>query len=167
MRMIVIKQATDLQGLSARLLGQGAGSSTALDALKNLNPHVDFRKIEPGTMLLVPDLPGLHEGEASSVSGDAFEALRVQVLASLDAASARVRSGHEALAAQRSEVAAALRTPGFKRALDTDQQLKAQLDAASEVFKADQAQAKASEETLKALAQQAGAELAALAKVLG
>jgi len=167
MRMIVIKQATDLPALGARLLGAGAAHEGALQGLQRLNPHVDFGRLEPGTVLLVPDQPGLCAGESRSVSGEAFDAFEEQVNASVNAAVARVRSGHEALAAQRQEVAALLKSAAVRRLIESDPDLKQELDAAAQVFKQDQQQAKEAEKTMQLLQEQAKAELAALAKLLG
>ncbi|MBI3529361.1 MAG: hypothetical protein HY067_15505 [Betaproteobacteria bacterium] len=166
MRMIIIKQGTDLQTLGTRLLGNADGKEVTLQHLQQLNPHVDFQRIEPGTVLLVPDQPGLKKDESISVSGQAFDAFRDQVSASVEAATTRVRHGYEALASQRSDVNAVLKTAAVKRLLESDPELKAQLEEAAKTFKQDQAAAKASESTLKSLQDDAAAELAALAKLL-
>lgn len=167
MRIIVIKEGTNLQDL----LGDKAGSVSTLDKLKNLNPHVDFSvgfgNIGPGTVLLIPELPGLRIAESSSVTGEAFDALRDQVLASVDAASTRMRSGFDALLTEQKAVAVVLKSAGLRRALEADPKLKPQINAAAQVFKQDQQQAKAADATLKVLQKQATAELDQLAKMLG
>ena len=163
MRVVVINDRTNLQSV-ARLLGDQAGSKIALERLQALNPHVDFAKIEPGTVVFVPDAPG---AAAPSVQGGAFAALHEQFLASVDAVGLRVRGGYEALGAERQSVSAALKLAAARRAIENDPDLKAQLDAAAEVFKQDQAQAKAANDTLRVVHQQAASELGALAKLLG
>lgn len=167
MRMIVIKQSTDLQALGARLLGAGGASESALQSLQRLNPHVDFNRIEPGTVLLVTEQPGLREGESASVGGEAFEAFSEQVRAVLEATASRVRSGHEARLAQQKDVAAVLKSPALKKLLESDPDLKKELDAALQVFKDDQRAAKESEKLLKTLQDQSAAELASLTQLLG
>ena len=167
MRMIVIKQGTNLQALSTRLLAGGAGKEGALQSLQRLNPHVeDFAKIEAGTVLLVPDLPATRDGESTSISGEAFAVFREQVSEAVDAAVARVRSGYEALAAQRKDVTALLKTAAVKRMLEAEPDLRKQLDATTELFKQDQQRAKEAEKTLETL-QEANHELRALAKLVG
>lgn len=166
MRMIIIDERTDLQGLRTRLVGDKAISENALDGLKNLNPHVNFKKIPAGTVLLIPDLPGMRRGVTSSVHGDVFDSLREQLLASLKATGVRVREGYDALLAEQKEVSAVVKAAPFKRALEADPELKEQLEAGMAVFKQDQEEAKAVAEELKALQSEAGAELAALAKLL-
>ena len=75
MRMIVIKQETDLQGLSARLLSGRLASGkahSALESLQALNPHVDLKKVAAGTVLLVPDSPSFKASASDSVPGNAL-----------------------------------------------------------------------------------------------
>ena len=168
MRMIVIKQRTDLQALGAQLLGAGAAREGALQSLQRLNPHVDFKqRIEPGTVVLVPEQPGLREGESASVGGEAFESFSEQVRAALEATASRVRSGHEARLAQQKDVVAVLKSPALKKMLESDPDLKKDLDAALQVIKDDQQAAKESEKLLKTLQDQSAAELASLTQLLG
>lgn len=164
MQVIVIDK-NNLQAFS-RLLGDKIGSGSALDQLKNLNPHVDFKKIELGTVLLIPDTPAFHHAESLSVTGGAFDALREQMLASVDAAASRLRGGYEALVTEQKEVAVVLKSAAVKRALEADPDLKLQIEAATQVFKEDQQRAKEAEKTLQIL-QQTKDELDALAKLLG
>ena len=167
MRMIVIDEATDLQALTARLFGANGQADGAIDKLTQLNPHVDFRKIAAGTVLLVPEEVGLQAGQTVSVTGDAFAVLRDQILASLDAANSRVRDGYDTRLAEQKDVASVLNSAAIKRAIETDSELKPQVDAAQQIFKDDQQQAKLANDTLKAFQKQAGAELDRLAKMLG
>ena len=166
MRMIIIKQATDLQALSTRLLTAGAGKEGALLSLQRLNPHVDFNRLDAGTVLLVPDQPGVKTGESTSIGGDAFDAFQEQVRASVDEAVARVRNGYAGLTAQHTEVAAVLKGAALKRALEADPDIKGELERAAQVFKRDQQQAKEAMAQLQALQAQASEELARLAKRL-
>ena len=167
MRMIVIEQATDLQALTTRLLGAKAGAGASLDSLKALNPHVDFNKLGAGTVLLVPDLPGLRDGQTGSIAGQAFDTFGQQVLADFDAAATRVQAGHAARLTDQKELVAMFKGAALKRAFEADPELKAQADAAAQIFKQDPIDAKAADETLKALKEGLGTELAALSKLLG
>ena len=166
MRMIVIKQATDLASVATGLLGGTGGKEAGLQQLQRLNPHVDIQNIAPGTVLLVPDRAGLAAGGGSSVSGQAFEGLRTQVLASTAAAAPRVRQGFDALASDRTDVTAVLKTAAVRRVVDGNPDLKPQLDAAAQVFKQDQQRAKDADRALKVMQDGALAELDALAKRL-
>ena len=166
MRMIVIDKATDLQALTTRLLGAQAAAGTSLDALKQLNPHVDFGKLGAGTVLLVPDLPGLRDGQTGSIAGQAFDTFGQQVLASFDEAAARVQAGHAARLTDQKELLALFKGAALKRAFEADPDLKAQADAYGQVCKQDPVDAKAADETLKALKDGVSAELAVLVKLL-
>lgn len=150
-----------------QLLGDKIGSGSALEQLKNLNPHVDFKKIEPGTVLLIPDALGFHDAESFSVTGHAFDALREQMLASVDAAASRLRGGYEALLTEQKEVAVVLKSAAVKRAIKADPDLEPQIEAATQVFKQDQQQARDAEKTMQTLQEQAAAELASLTQLLG
>ena len=167
MRMIVIEQATDLPALTTRLLGAKAGAGASLDALKRLNPHVDFGKLGAGTVLLVPDLPGLRDDRAASLGGGPFDTFSQQLVADFDAAATRVQTGHAARLTDQKELVALFKGSALKRALEADPELKAQADAFGQVFKQDPIDAKAADETLKAMKDGLGTELAVLAKLLG
>jgi hypothetical protein len=166
MRMIVINQATDLASVATRLLGGTAGREAGLQQLQRLNPHVDVQSIAPGTVLLVPEGAGFEAGQSSSVSGQAFEGLRTQVLAATAAAAPQVRQGFDALASDRADVTNALKTAAVRRVVDGDPDLKPQLDAAAQQFKQDQQRAKDAALALKLLQDGALAELDTLAKRL-
>jgi hypothetical protein len=166
MRIVVIKERSDLKGVAEKLWGDKA-KPAAVERLRALNPHLDVRRIEPGTVVFVPQIPGGRDDPAAaSVEGEAFGALRDQILEAIDATAARVRSGHESLAAQRQDVTAVFKLAAVRKAMDQDPELKPQIDAAADVFKQDQVQARAAEEAMKAIKQQATAELAELAKLL-
>jgi len=165
MRVTVIDEE-NLQAFQ-RLLGSNTGSSSVLEELKSLNPHVDFSRIVPGTVLLIPDALGFHDAESFSVTGDVFAALREQMLASVDEAGTRLRGGYENLLAEHKEVAAVLKSAVVKRAIEADADLKPQIEAAAQIFKHDQQQAKDADKTMQTLREQAEAELALLTKLLG
>lgn len=167
MRMIVVKQSTDLQALGARLFGANALSEGALHGLQRLNPHVDFARIESGTVVLVPEQAGLREGQSASVGGAAFEVFSEQARTALDEIAARVRSGHEARLAQQKDFGALLTSRTLKELLNADPDLKSELDVAQQVFKDDRQAAKESETLLKTLQEQSAIELAALGKLVG
>lgn len=165
MRVTVIDK-NNLQAFS-QLLGDKVGSGIAFEQLKNLNPHVNFKKIELGTVVLIPDTPGFSTTESSSVTGDAFAELRQQMLASVDLTAARLRGAYAVLLTEQKEVAVALKSAAGKRALEADPDLKAQIETATQVFKQDEQQAKDAEKTIQILQEQAAAELASLAQLLG
>jgi hypothetical protein len=165
MRVLVVKAPTTVNDLRTRLGRTGAAQT--LDDIARLNPHVDLKAIEPGTVLLVPDAPNTSTDDTTPVQGPPFEELKDQIMGAIDATNSRVRAGYESLAAQAREATTVLKSAAIKRAIEVEPTLKAQLDASSAVFKQDAAHAKAADQTLKAIEKQTAAELGALQKLLG
>ncbi len=167
MRMFMVEQGTTLESLGARLVGgTGAAKQATMQRVKELNPHVDFQNIAAGTVLFVPDVQGIRKDESASIAGQPFDAFRDLVEAQIEAISAQVARGHEARSVERSEVQAVLKTAAVRRLLESNPELKPQLDATAKIFKQDQQDAKTSEAEIKALQQGAMAELGTLAKLL-
>ena len=168
MRMIVIKQTMDLKDVGSKLVAKSASSDAAINELKVLNPHVDFKKVEPGTVLFVPDSPGFKTADSDSIEGDAFDDLAKQLQASVNTASDQVQHGWSDLLAEEKDVAAAFKiVSGSKRSAATDSDpLKALIDAANQQFKQDQTNAKTATDSIKALETETAAELGELGKLL-
>ena len=143
------------------------GPGSALEQLKNLNPHVDFTNIVAGTVLLMPETSDFNDAASASLAGDAFDPLREQILASVEVATSRVREGYAALLTEHKEVAVVLKSAALKRALESDPDLKPQIEAANQVLKQDQQAAKDAEKSMQTLQEQAAAELASLMQMLG
>lgn len=108
MRLIVIKQASDLLTVSRTLFNDGGNSNgiaaahnATLERIKSLNPQVDFHRIEAGTVLLLPDAPELKDSETQSIAGDAFADFNSHLTEGLRTAAQRVSSGAKALDAER------------------------------------------------------------------
>lgn len=167
MRMIVIKQGMELNALGAQLFDSGALREGALAGLQRLNPQADFARLEPGTVLLVPEQAGLREAETSSIGGDAFGALAEQVRVSVGAVVARVQSGHKVRLAQQKEAAEVLESLALPPLLEPGFDLGKELNAALQVFEEDLQQATEAETLLQMLPEELAAELAALRKLLG
>lgn len=170
MRVILLKQASDLQALTTRLIGRRpAGSSSAtLDHLKALNPHVDFNRIEPGTVLLLPDTPDIRADDKDSHSpdGDAFDDLVRHVDNGFQAVAARVAKAGDDLSADHGAIAAAAKTAAFKRLVNSDPLLKKQLDEAGEASNTELKKVQEAAKQVEALRKAAGEELAALRQLL-
>ncbi len=160
MRMLVLKQGQDLQSLATRL--GAAGGAASIERLKALNPHLDLGRLQPGAVLLVPD--GVDD--ADSVAGAVFDGLASDLKAGLSGAAARVRAGHGKADAVRKEVVAVTKSATFKRVLEGDADLKKQVAAADNRFKAEQTLAKQADDSLVALARLIDDELAVLGKLV-
>ena len=166
MRKIIIgKNERDLAAVAKRVLGEKDGAG--LEALQRFNPHLVGHKVGAGTVLLVPDLPGLHAGTSSAIGGEAFADFVQQTLSALDVTTERVRSAHKARLVQRKEIEALLNSDAVQRAFEVDRELKAQAEAGMQDFEQDPERAQAADDTLRALKAMADSELAALGKLLG
>jgi hypothetical protein len=168
MRMLVIKHATDRQELISQLLRRSSKDQPVmLERLKALNPHVDLERLEAGTVLLVPDTPDLKANAGKPLSGDSFAELVDDVNTRLEATAARVRSGVEMLNADRTTVAAVIKTAAFKRLLESDRALAEQLKSADAQIKADLKQAEEAVRRIEGAQQSAAEEFASLSKLFG
>lgn len=168
MRMFVIKQATDLQGVSTQLLRRaaGEGGAGALERLQALNPHVDFRKLAAGTVLLVPDSPEIKPSASRTLGEEPVDALVEDLARGLKEQAARVREALKRQEDDRTAVAAALKTAAAKRMLDSDPQLRDQVKAASQQSSDDRKRAQQTLEQIAGMQEGATRELARLQKLV-
>jgi hypothetical protein len=166
MRMTIINQSSDLKTLGARLFGTDTALESALAGLQRLNPHVDFSRMEAGTVILVPEQAGLRDGESASVSGSAFQSFESEVRAGVKGIAARVSSGRKSRLAQQEDFSTLLELEGVKNLFDNDAELKTELEVALQTFKNDQQATKESESLLKVLQEQSTRELAGLGKLM-
>lgn len=167
MRLIVIKQPIDLHELSSKLLKiPSAAGPGALERVRAMNPHVDFRHLAAGTVLLVPDLPGLQPSDGKSIGGDAFDAFAADIEQGLKAAALRVRAGLRRLSADDTAMQAALKTDAVKRALGADPLFKQQLTDTRKRFETAQEQSQDAAKSIEALQKSAAESIAVLGKLL-
>lgn len=168
MRMIVIRKPGDLQGQLGRLLKSGRSrTSVPLDTLRELNPHVDFARIEAGTVLLVPEHPDFEGGQSSSIGGEAFDGIAKEAMAGLDAAAARLRAGLRQQEAERKETSGVLQSAAFKRLAEGDEALRKQAGEVEAQLKADAKRTAEAADTLTAMEKALKEELAALSRRFG
>jgi hypothetical protein len=168
MRMFVIKQATDLQGVSTQLLRRaaGEGGAGALERLRALNPHVDFRKLAAGTVLLVPDTPEIKPAASDTLAAGPVESLLGDIQSGLKASIGRMRAGFKSQDEDRSAVAAALKTAAVRRIVDSEPSLREQLKAAEQQSSEDRKKAEQTVAQLAEMQKLATKELARLQKLL-
>lgn len=159
MKFIIVKEGQDAAVLASR-----AAASGGLAKLQALNPHLDLQRVVPGSVLIWPS--DAADEDSESVSGNAFDSFAADVRAGLKAATSRVRAGLARQEDERKETAAVFRSAAFKKAIETDAELKQQATAADSRAKALQAKAKDIDAALLALDRTADQGLAALAKVL-
>lgn len=169
MRMIVIKEDTDLEALSGTLLRARLGASktdAALELLKALNPHVVGR-LRPGSVVLVPDEPSFKPSVTDPVANETFEDFRKLVHDDLLAAAKKLKTGNAARAAERAEVTATVKGAAGKRLIESDAELKQQVADATKAIKEEQQHDEQAAQSLEAASKAALAKLAELGKLLG
>lgn len=170
MRMLVIKQDTDVEALAGSLLSARLGDSqgaAALARLQALNPHVDFRRLRAGTVLLVPSERAFKASASDSVAGQALAGFTETVQTALNAAVERTRAGLESRATERTDVQAVFRLAAVKRLLDSDPELKQFATDASKSFQDDERLSKENERALSTSAKAALVKLKDLDKLVG
>jgi hypothetical protein len=159
---------TDPETLWRELLKRGGASSTTPDSVKALNAHVKFdRPLEPGTVLLIPEATDLKANAGTPLRVDNIDEIRAETEAGFKATTSRVRGGFERIEADHAAVAAALKTAAAKRVIDSDPELKKQLQAAESRFKEEKKHAAEAESLLEEVRKLAMAEFAQLRKRLG
>jgi LysM repeat protein len=163
MQIFVIKKDSDLKRVIA-----AAPASTVQD-LQRFNPHVDFTKLAPGTVLVIPD--ALRDiqfptGDAESIGPEALASFTGFAKDALQASAKRLRAGAERAKTEEGELAAAAKSQGVNDAVGHDPALKEMIAAA---LKTSQEDGRAAAEGIKAfdaLSKAALSELQALGKRL-
>jgi hypothetical protein len=168
MRMLIVKQDTDLPALSGSLLAAKLGArqtDAALQSLQALNPHVDLKKLRTGSVLLVPDAPAFKTSATNPVHGGALDAFQQLVRDALGGLAERLKAGDAGRAAERAEVTSVLKNLGRVSAADPD--LQQQIAGITKAFQEDQKTADQAQQAVAAAGKEATAALAALGKRLG
>ena len=169
MRMLTIKNDTDLQGLSSLLVDarlSSARSDAALDALQAANPHADLKNLRAGTVLFVPEQPGLKASATASAPGGAFADFQQMARSALGQAAENIKTASAARADDLAAVIAATKSAALRRLLDSDRDLAKQVADETKTLEQDQEQAKQAEQTLAQASRAALAILAELGKRL-
>lgn len=162
MRVTIIKQATNLTGVTAELLKAGVPAAKALARLKALNPHVDPKRVTVGTVLVLPDLAEMKAGVGEAVGAETFEQFAAEIAAGFKAASGRLRAGAKRRKDERDAVDGAVKTAAVKRVIASDAALRTQLADAERQSKADERQAKEAAKTMETMRDLAAKELQGL-----
>lgn len=132
MRILVIKKDSDLSAIAAA----AAAAPALVERLAAFNPHVDLKKLEAGSVLLVPDEvagaagAGTPFGQSGSVAGDALASFGEFAAEALAGAASGVKAGLARQVADADALKAALRSKTVRDALARDADLAKQADAA-------------------------------------
>jgi len=168
MRIFTIDRSTlSTQDLQAKLFTTGPGGNASLQALQALNPQVDFTRLSEGTVLLVPETPGLSATAGRAAAVESFDTLGTDFDRALGASRARLANLAERSEAAQKSLAATLRPAAVKARVKADPELQKQLDAAAARARDDAKAAAASLKVLETAHARAQKELAALAKLFG
>jgi hypothetical protein len=169
-RTFTVRNETTLQALGATLLDARFGDAqadAALERVKALNPHVDFQKIAPGTVLFVPDAPGLKATAGTAPQSAPLDDFRALLSGALGDAASRLKEGNTARAAGRADLSAALKSAAFKRVTGEDSDIAKQVSEAQDAMASEERADKQAEENLATVSKAALAALTQLRKVSG
>jgi hypothetical protein len=168
MRIFVTRAGspTDPDTLWRELL-KGPDTRATAEAVKAFNTHVRFdRELAPGTVLLIPDAADLKEGAGTPATLGDINQVAADVAAGLKAMAGRTHAGLALLQANHAAVATALKSASSKRLIDSDPELKKQLESVEARVKTDVARATESASQLAELQKLAAEELSKLRKLL-
>jgi hypothetical protein len=173
MPVIIVGAEKNFAALRPRLF-EGRISNTVAgdvaDSIRAANPDVNLDKLEPGTVLTVPDHPKLAvRGRVSvdSTSKQVAAALADRGAAALDELQATAKTVTGGAAADRKQVSALLSSSELAAATRKDKRLGDALKAAAEAVAAEDAAAKEQQSALTAAAKEWTGELAALKAIVG
>jgi hypothetical protein len=118
----------------------------AREAIREANPHADLEKLEPGTVLTVPEnLPGIAVAPHPVVAVGSTEAvggLSVHGRVELDALAEAAKARETVTRGERKQVAKAFDSPALAAAMKRDKQLAADVEAARSALDEEDARAK-------------------------
>ena len=174
MPTVVVGTEKNFTALRPLLFGDRVSAGVAREAkaaLREANPHADLDKLQPGTVLTVPEgLPGVAAEPAPLRAGgfeDALVSLSSRGKLELDRLSEAAKSREAATKAERRQLTKALESESVAAAAKRDKELAADLRAAREGLDAEDARAKERAAELKQARAEWGAGLDSLAELLG
>lgn len=168
MRILTIISETDLQGLRRMLIDRRLGAAradAAIERIRALNPHVDLDRAGPGTVIFLPDAPGIRPHSGDSPAQGAAEAFQAMAAAALDRAAGQLKAGLAERASEREAVRAALDSPVFRRSIGGDQALRQRAEEAAKAIDQEEEADRTAAETLDATGKAALEALLALGKL--
>lgn len=169
-RMLTIDQNTrnlkDVTDLLLKANLSNAQASSTIEAVRTLNPGVNFNQLTAGTVIFVPDLPSLKVSVSDSVSAAPLDDLQQLVRQALDGAAKDSKTGNDTRAAERADVTAAMKIAAVARILAGDAELKQLAADVIKSFNDEQQQTDQAEHALAAASKAALATLTEVSKLL-
>lgn len=170
MRILVVKSGQTLQEVSATLIDARVTKTQADIALKRLitlNPTLGTGELKAGTVVVVPEGPGIKTGPTKAAKDDPSQMLTALFERSARETRASALAAVKARDEERAELAAAFKSDAFKRALGVDKGLTAKAELAKKMLAEDEAADKQLAGALEGMITDARAALEKLDKLLG
>ncbi|HWJ72326.1 MAG TPA: hypothetical protein VNX29_04090 [Kaistia sp.] len=144
-----------------------AQSEATLKRIRDLNPELGAGRIKPGTVVLVPDAPGIKPAATRPAKSNPASLLNGQFEAAIKDTLEQVAADLKSREAERAELAEAFKSDAFKRAMKGDQELGGKAERANKAIAEEEAADKGLEGTLASMHEAARASLEKLDKLLG
>jgi hypothetical protein len=147
MAVIVVGKEKSITALKSRIFVEKVSAAAVretTEAIAAANPHVDLKKLEPGTILTIPDSPHVSvKGDVSldDQTKELFEAMANEGGSSLERLIAAAKTSENEAAAERKELAKTLSNKDLDTAARKDQQLLADVKSAQDAVAAGDANA--------------------------
>ncbi|MBZ9935671.1 LysM domain-containing protein [Mesorhizobium sp. BR1-1-16] len=170
MRTFIVKSGQTLADIRAELIDgrvSKAQNEATLKRIRDLNPELSAGRIKPGTVVLVPDAPGIKPAATKPAKSDPASMLNSQFEAAIKDTLRQVAADLRSREAERAELAEAFTSDAFKRALKSDQELGGKAELANKAIAEDAAADKALEGALTNMHEAARASIEKLDKLLG
>lgn len=170
MRTIVVKSGQPLKDISAELIDARvtkAQADAALKSIRALNPTLGAGRLKAGTVIIIPDAPGIKTGPTKAAKDDPSGIVTAEFERSARETRAAVLTSIKAQEAARAEVFAAFSSDAFKRALEADRTLGAKAELAKKVLSEEEVADKQVAGSFDGLLSDARAMLEKLDKLLG
>ena len=154
MRTFVVAEATDLDALGRSLLVSRLGkarSAAVLEQLRAANPHLgEDGRLDAGTLVFVPDVPGVAAGVGITPDAAPAGALRELVTDALKRAAADLEAATEARIEPREALRSRLASAEIRRLAAADDRLARRIEEAARSLEAEAGEDKAAAERLGA-----------------
>lgn len=163
-------KAEKIDDVMARIVNRRSADPTAtLERIKALNPHVDFKRLKAGTVLILPDDPDIKTSGkgVESFGARALNELGSAMAVGFDEAAGRVRKAAADANSDRGAIAESLKSKLVRREIESDAALRKQLDSAASAAAGREKALSQAVDDVSVLAQSFFQELDAMKKLLG
>jgi len=127
MRILVVKSEKNLGAVVSRVTMANASAEVtarAEAAFRAVNPGVDFNRLKPGDVLMVPDTQDIGPGQGDTISGAVLSPVVENAKATLAQLKNRLTSAESDAGTERDTLARLLKSKGLQTAMSQDQSLK-------------------------------------------